>query len=242
MSKQRSHKQRSHELRSHELTHHGALSKQLAARLLTPLVELPVPLLDYESKNLQKSILSRAAKKPVHVKRIDELTQCELYAADSLYVVRARREKGVNYGGIQFHSDETGDVEINADYVFMREKNRDRLQILAQVLRHSHDFMSVYFVMNATDPDEAFDEVKKYANHVGGVEQFRSTLPVNPMKSEVAACILARKLERKRIADAAASLTAADLKRKGEGGGRNSNRNRKRDSKRKSRKTKRRHI
>ena len=49
----------------------------------------------------------------------------------------------------------------------MREKNRDRLTILEQVLRHSHDFMSVYFVMNATDPDEAFDEVKKYANHVG---------------------------------------------------------------------------
>jgi hypothetical protein len=78
-------KQRSHEQRGHELTHHGALSQRLAARLLTPRVELPVPLLDYESKNLQKSILSRAAKKPVHVKRIDELTQCELYAADSLY-------------------------------------------------------------------------------------------------------------------------------------------------------------
>lgn len=228
-------KQRRHEQRSHELTHHGALSQRLAARLLTPRVELPVPLLDYESKNLQKSILSRAAKKPVHVKRIDELTQCELYAADSLYEVIAYAQPGVFQGGIKFHSVETGDVEIYAEYYFMREKNRDRLTILDQVLKHSHDFMSVYFVMNATDPAEAFDEIKKYANHVGGVEQFRSTLRVDPMKREVAACMLARKLERKRIAD-------ADLKRKGEGGGRKSNRNRKRDRKCKSRKTKRRHI
>jgi hypothetical protein len=237
MSKKMS-KQRSHEQRSHELTHHGALSQRLAARLLNPRVELPVPLLDYESKNLQKSILSRAAKKPVHVKRIDELTQCELYAADSLYEVIAYAQPGVFQGGIKFHSVETGDVEIYAEYYFMSEKNRDRLTILDQVLKHSHDFMSVYFVMNATDPAEAFDEIKKYANHVGGVEQFRSTLRVDPMKREVAACMLARKLERKRIADAAASLTAADLKRKGEGGGRKSNRNRKC----KSRKTKRRHI
>lgn len=216
-------KQSSHTQRSHELTHHGALSQRLAARLLTPRVELPVPLLDYESKNLQKSILSRAAKKPVHIKRIDELTQRDLCAADSLYVVRAYAQQGVFHGGIKFHSVETGNVEINAD-----EKNRDRLTILEQVLRHSHDFMSVYFVMNATDADKAFDEIKKYANRVGGVEQFRSTLRVDPMKREVAACMRQRK------------IAAADLKRKGEGGGRKSNR--KRDRKCKSRKTKRRHI
>ena len=158
--------------RMHAVSRSSALSRSaLMDSLITGLLsQSPVPLSGKEIAQMRKSINIRKYK-PVYAKSMLELTPDDIRNATSLYVVRTDIAPTAEYAGWTKHIlPGTGEfapltMDIQEDYYFTRTRSRDIETIVGWVTRWE-DHVSVYYVMNAKNEEEALRCIEQHANAV----------------------------------------------------------------------------
>ncbi len=152
--------------RMSDLSKHAWMN-DLITRMLS---QSPVPLTQKEIAKMKKSINSRKYK-PAYAKSILELTPDDIRNATSLYAVRTDIAPNAEYAGWTKHilpgTDDFAPVamDIQEDYYFTRTGSRD-IETIVRWLTGWKDPMSAYYVMNATDKEEAIRCIEQHANAV----------------------------------------------------------------------------